>query len=98
MSKWGILESKYFGKKFVEYSPERGLVWINSSSECIGCNINDINFDINYVTDFLVSKEGRYCWGTYLPKEILDKLEEKIDKTDKWLVGHLNFLKRQLNY
>ena len=98
MSKWGILENKWWGKKFVEYSPERNLVWINSSSECIGCNIADINFDIDYVTDFLVSKEGRYCWGTYLPREIIEKLKEKVPADDEWLIEQLNFLERQLNY
>lgn len=98
MSKFGILENKYWGKVFVEYNPYRNLVWINSSSECIGFNLDEINFDLDYVTDFLVSKEGRHCWGTYLPKEILDKIEEKIDKNDKWLVDQLNYFKRILNY
>ena len=98
MNKFGILENKYWGKVFVEYSPSRNLVWINSSSESIGFNLDEINFDLDYVTDFLVSKEGRHCWGTYLPKEILDKIEEKIDKNDEWLVGQLNYFKRILNY
>ena len=98
MNKFGILEDEYWNKVFVEYSPERNLVWINASSQCIGCNIDHINFDIDYVVNFLLSKEGRYCWGTYLPREILDKIEEKIDKTDEWLIGELNFLRRQLNY
>ena len=98
MSKFGILENEYCGKIFVEYSPERNLVWINSSCECIGFKLEEINFDIDYVVDFLLSKEGRYCWGTYLPEEILNKIEEKIDKNDEWLMRELNFLKRQLNY
>ena len=98
MHKWGIFESKWWGKTLVEFNPTSDDAWDHPSGEHFTCNINEINSNIDDVVDFLLSKEGRYCWGIYLPEEIVNKIDEKIDRTDKWLVGQLDFMKRQLNY
>lgn len=98
MHKWGIFESKWWGKTFVEFNPNTDDAWHHSSREHFTCDTNKINSNIDDVVDFLLSDEGRYCCGIYLPEEIVNKIDEKIDRTDGWLVGQLDFMKRQLNY
>lgn len=97
MNKFGLLECSW-GLRLVEYSPSRGLVWIHSSSECIGCDIDKIDFDFEHLIDFLLSEEGRYSWGTYLPRYIVEELEKRVDKNDDWLMRQLDFMKYQLDY
>lgn len=96
MNKFGLLECSW-GKKFVEYSPSRGIIWIHSSSEPIIANLDKIDFNMDHIIDYLLT-EGKYSWGTYLPQEIINKLKENINKLSEWHVNHLNYLERELNY
>lgn len=97
MNKFGLLKTSW-GTKVVEYDPTRDTTWIHSSSEPIVVNPSKIDFDIDHVVDYLLSSDGRHSWGLFLPPNILEKIEEKIDPNDEWLVSQLEYLKKEWNY
>ena len=88
----GWLEDKLID---VESSGDSG--WIHTTDEHVsGFSKCQFDFSEDHIVDWLI--KHKYSWGLYLPENIMIKLRDKINPTDKWLVSKFNYIVRQINY
>ena len=94
--KLGICIKGYWKDTLFDVDLPRGA-WTHCSVQYVSGFTEDyFDFDEDHIVDYLL--EHRYSWGTDLPDNVMLKLKDKIDPSDKWLNDQLDWHMRHLNY